>query len=201
MIRRKINNLALLLLVRTLSLTLFSASVAARSTIRVVREAPFQTNRGLSRGTRIPPMWKPMCSLPSPGSMVLGTQSGQLGTPDFPNGFFTEHPSSSLDLYFYIVPDVALEMTSPALAGYDLASNLGPISVDSVVNPNFRTGGLYWDTTFGLVTFDSVSNVEFYSTVTTETPEPAGLGLTAGGLLLLAGTVMGRRIHWRLKSA
>ena len=145
-------------------------------------------------------------TLSSPGSMVLGTQSGQLGTPDLPSAFYTEHDFGSrdgfLDLYFEnILPDIALTMTSPALAGYDLASNLGPIRVDSVLNPNVRIAGELWATTFGFVMFDSVSNVEFYSTVTTETPEPAGLGLTAGGLLLLAGTAIGRRIQWRLKSA
>ena len=123
------------------------------------------------------------------GSLTLG---GVKSAFSFPGtfggvGLFTVSPGT-IDLWDSSnqINDI-MDVSSPALASYDLMTTTGPLGVSAVLDPQQRTQAFYIFTDSDVVNFAAVSGVTFTADLSAATPEPVswalmGLGMAGIGL-------------------
>lgn len=103
----------------------------------------------------------------------MGVLSSQSGMVDIYND--QAAPSVSVNQLF------VLSSSDPTFVAYDLTTDIGPVAVSTILNPNNRPTAGIVNSSLGELLFTSVSDVTFSAELAT--PEPGGLALVGMGLL------------------
>ena len=124
------------------------------------------------------------------GTLQIGSAIGAIPSFDimalyqFGNGTLElANDQGSKTAGFSVGPiNATMYLVNPDLASsYDLISNIGPLSVSTILNPDQRIQAYLLFASFGNAILDSVTDVTFTATVAT--PEPASIALLGMGVV------------------